>query len=109
MSAASQVLDEHGRVSPNSFQIGDDAQAAPAFVPPVPAQSAEPARHAPAKSKASQLSTRQLISQLKARLRVVDREIKARKELERERAQIQRLLIAATTERDNLRRIRETG
>lgn len=47
--------------------------------------------------------------QLKARLRVVEREIKARALLEAERDQIKRLIAAAKNERTNLRAIRATG
>ena len=50
-----------------------------------------------------------LLKQLKARLRVVEREIKARKALEIEREQIKRLIAAANNERTNLRAIRATG
>lgn len=54
---------------------------------------------------------RVVVAELRARLRVVDREIKARKTLESERAQILRLIDAAKAERQggNVRRLRTTG
>ncbi len=71
--------------------------------------SPEPPKPPTQKKKSSdKLTTRQLVSQLKARLKEVDREIKIRKSLEQERAQIARLLDAAKNE-NNLRRLRAAG
>src|SRR5262249_14358775 len=112
----SRVLDTDGNVTDHCFQIGDMA----ASVPRVPAPSLEVAQP-PASPRSIQktqtpsgqpdtvLTTRQLLSQLRARLRVVEREIKSRRTLEKERDQLRRLILAAETERDNLRRIRAAG
>lgn len=52
-----------------------------------------------------------VVRELRARLRVVEREIKARKTLESERAQLLRLIDAAKAERQggNVRRLRTAG
>jgi hypothetical protein len=52
---------------------------------------------------------RQQLAQMKARLREVRRELAVKKALERERDQLQRLIRAATTEIDNVRRLRAAG
>lgn len=119
MNGVAGVLDESGKIHDHCFQIGDQSSPpAPArprasplptpavALPPTIAASVEPtAKKAPARS----LTTRQLLAELRARLRVVEREIKARKTLEKERDQIQRLIAAANNELDNLRRIRAAG
>lgn len=109
------VVGEDGAVSENCFQIGGQGAAPAEQAQPIPqsppAQSMAPkqARAAAESSAPAVLSTRQLLSQLRARLRVVEREIKTRKALEEERGQIKRLISAALTERDNVRRIRDAG
>ena len=50
-----------------------------------------------------------MLRQMKARLREVKRGIAAAKKLERERDQLLRLIRAANTELDNVRRIRAAG
>lgn len=122
-----RVLDENGALQEHTFQIGGgtivsefgaveappDPRRRPA-APPVPvltpAVAAVPVPVvAPPFQPPKQLSTRQILSQLKARLRVVEREIRVRKTLEQERDRIRRLIAAANQERDNLRRIRSAG
>lgn len=65
------------------------------------------AKHAPAGPR--KLS--HVVAELRARLRVVNREIAARKKLESERAQILRLIDAAKAERQGgtVRRLRTAG
>jgi hypothetical protein len=113
MSAA-QVLDENGNGLAHTFQIGDDPRAArPVQVEPDPVvgrhrvvtQPAKPIKRDPSAS----LSTRELLAQLKTRLREVEREIKLRQRLEEERGQLKRLISAAKLERDNVRRLRSAG
>lgn len=55
------------------------------------------------------VNLKQVLRQLKDRLRTVEREIRARKTLEAERDQIRRLIGATKNERDNLRRLRSAG
>lgn len=124
--SVSHVLDERGLPQEHCFQIGEQGATnmkAPAPQPPpaqvqqaLPLQMTAEKVVAPVAAAATQpssepavLSTRQLMAQLRARLRVVEREIKARKTLEQERDQIRRLIGAAQQERNNLRRIRVAG
>lgn len=114
------VRSETGEADPHVFEIGGYASAAP---PPVLAQqtvesagteaSALPVHATPALPEravdGAPLTTRQLLAQLRARLRIVEREIKARQSLEVERGQIKRLIAAAKTERNNVRAIRVAG
>jgi hypothetical protein len=118
-SGVSRVLDDDGQASSFTFQIGAmeaaDPQPSPTREPMAHAARLAPiARPAPvasarSASDATVLTAAQLISQLKARLRVVEREIRARKTLESERGQLKRLIDAALTERDNVRRLRSAG
>ncbi len=108
------------QVSEHTFEIGGSG-AAPVAVeiggpvvqsvtaPPimVPAPVA-PVAVQPAAS-GRPLTARQLLTQLRARLREVNRELVTKKALEQERAQLQRLIKAATTELDNVRRLRAAG
>lgn len=112
MSAVS-VTDEHGRIAEHCFQLGDDPRARRAAPQteqdPAPVKfTAQPAqrRHA---QPSSTVTVAQLLKQLRARLRVVEREIKSRQKLEEERSQIKRLIAAALADRDNVRRLRSTG
>jgi hypothetical protein len=124
----SRVLDASGNVQPHTFQIGGGTdevvppawatrQHAPLPVAPVAAPMAHVATQAiqsaspdPKRSPSGAvLSTKQLLADLRARLRVVEREIKVRKSLDQERDQIRRLIKAAQQERDNVRRIRAAG
>lgn len=115
MSGVSRVIDEHGTPQTNCFQIGDqgdatnvplaELQALRSHVAVAPTPVAVSVKRASEKAS-SVLSARQLISQLKARLREVEREIKVRKTLEDERDQLRRLMSAAKAERNNVRRIR---
>jgi hypothetical protein len=127
--ATSQALDESGRPDPHVFQLGagpvapqaatstgfdvSTAELADVVMPPQraaqPTQAALAAPAATKQTEAKPLNTAEVMRQLKARLRVVEREIKARKSLETERDQIQRLISAAKNERNNLRAIRATG
>lgn len=88
---------------PHAFEFGDqfaprpEVQAAPAVVP-------EPERvtvrkNAAPKKTDQPYSAKQVLRDLKARLRYVEREIKLRQSLEAEREQIQRLIKAAKQEK----------
>lgn len=102
----------------HTFELSELSDVVP---PPMAArhiEAAQPAAHAvtqapiaaPApKPDAKPITTRALIASLRRRLRVVEREIRSRKSLEEEREQIQRLIAAATSERDTVRRIRAAG
>lgn len=94
----------------HAFEIGGMGAAVPA-PPPAEAPSPTPSatRTAATSTGAKLLTARQILAQLRARLREVKREIAARKQLERERDQLQRLIQAATNERDNVRRLRAAG
>lgn len=121
LKGASPVIDEHGQVDAHCFQIGDEPRAsASATLEHLPAKFADavvfgppgpenrPIRLSPQKSSEA-LSTRKLLTQLRARLRDINREIATRKKLEAERDQIRRLISAAEAERNNVRRIRAAG
>lgn len=118
MSVA-HVLDGNGDVASHCFQLGGDPRdAKPAavaeqrqtVVTTASARQVTPAATKPTVQSAdTPLSTAQILKQLRQRLRVVEREIKARKALEKERQQIQRLIQAALTETDNVRRLRSAG
>ncbi len=128
--ATSQALDESGRPDPHVFQLGAGPVAPSASTPsasefdvsaaelagavPPPGLAPRPQRAVPVARATvavgdKPVSTADVMRQLKARLRVVEREIKARKLLEAERDQIMRLIAAAKNERNNLRAIRATG
>lgn len=79
------------------------------MVPPPARSQPQPGHRAPPGFESKPVSTADVMRQLKARLRVVEREIKARALLEAERDQIKRLIAAAKNERTNLRAIRATG
>jgi hypothetical protein len=105
------------QVSEHTFEIGGMGDAplmtvtaplAPAPVVPQPIiVSAQ--RPVDEFDHAAPLSAAKMLAQMKARLRVVKREIAAAKKLERERDQLQRLIRAANTELDNVRRLRAAG
>jgi len=123
--STSRVRNEHGEVEPHVFELG----AAPTTRAPIPtsgfdvsaeelAQVTPPPKREPAQQpttakpqppSAAPITGAALVKQLRARLRVVEREIKARQSLEQERDQLQRLLAAAKKERTNLRAIRAAG
>lgn len=113
MSATTGVLDETGKVQEHCFQIGDDPRAVrPVEVAAPVSQSApvaRPAQRAPIAAPSGPIPTSQILRQLRERLRVVEREIKLRKDLESERAQLKRLIGAAKSEQDNVRRLRSAG
>lgn len=118
MSATTNAIDPNGDVIENCFQIGNDPRATPepkpmvsaqAPVPPVPVAAPQPKPQPIPVAKAETVDLRHVLRQLKDRLRVVDREIKSRKTLEKERDQIRRLISATKNERDNLRRLRSAG
>ena len=116
-AAVSNVPDDSGTPDPHVFQIGGVS-----FEPPPRARAEQPVAVAvtearpvavpvcaPISNSSAPIPAAKLISQLRARLRVVEREIKARKKLEAERDQIKRLIAAADNERNNLRAIRAAG
>jgi hypothetical protein len=117
MSGTSRVLGNDGQPEEHCFQIGDMRAALPPLptteallvAPGALAKPAAPARGKPTPLVESATSTKRLLVQLRARLRVVEREIRARRKLEGERAQLQRLISAAVSEQDNVRRIRSAG
>lgn len=115
MGATALVTDTSGLVIEHCFQIGDDPGAAKKTPPPpvvqaAPVPLAKPAVVTTATADGvGQVSLKQVLRQLKDRLRVVDREIKSRRALEKERDQIRRLIAATTQEQSNLRRIRAAG
>lgn len=98
------------QVSEHMFEIGGNGipeipESAPTTVTVKPRRATAPA----VASTGSATDVRALLAQLRARLRDVKRELKAKKALEQEREQLQRLIKAATTELDNVRRLRATG
>ncbi len=102
------------QISEHTFEIG--GMGAAAQQPPPREFTAPPAAvlarvHAQAVSAGTSRATdcRALLKQLRTRLREVKREIKAKKSLEQERDQLQRLIRAATNELDNVRRLRSAG
>jgi len=117
-AAVSNVPDDSGTPDPHVFQIGGVSFEEP----PSRARAEQPVAVAvtearpvavpvcaPISNSSAPIPAAKLISQLRARLRVVEREIKARKKLEAERDQIKRLIAAADNERNNLRAIRAAG
>lgn len=129
LKGASHVIDENGQVQEHCFQIGDEPRAAKlttAFerarqetfgAAKLAAESQDaqttyptgPATSTKATKPSAKLNTRQLLAQLRSRLRDVEHEIGLRKELETERDQIKRLIGAAKAEQNNVRRIRAAG
>jgi hypothetical protein len=122
--SVSAVLSENGQPEEHVFQIGGvgpeaateptarhrDPTSAVVFQD-IEQRAAESAKRVSTAlhAKGEPVPTKTLLAQLRARLRVVEREIKARKLLEQERDQIKRLIAAATNERNNLRAIRAAG
>jgi hypothetical protein len=103
------------QVSEHTFEIGGMGASLPQ-PPPSRELSAPPTTvlakvqaRAIASGSSSATDCRALVKQLRARLRDVKRELKAKKTLEQERDQLQRLIRAATTELDNVRRLRAAG
>jgi hypothetical protein len=102
------------RVSEHTYEIGSMGAAVPQEPPPAPASvplpASQPVKPAARQATAVQpLDLRTQLAQLRARLRDVQRELKNKKALEFERDQLQRLIKAATTEIDNVRRLRAAG
>lgn len=87
-----------------------DAEGKPRAVARKIAAPSAPQETAPSKATAVKPPTlAAMMRQLRGRLHHVEREIRIRKTLEKERDQIKRLIAAAEQERDNLRRIRSAG
>lgn len=105
------------QVSAHTFEIGGMAAAAPSTALTPSQEPAEPPLAPHTKPVRAGLpaphgkppTARQILAQLRARLREVKRELSNKKALERERDQLQRLIKAATTELDNVRRLRAAG
>lgn len=98
---------------PHVFELGEQGDLLPRDAPSPDPPSAissprAPTSRAKAAGTAAPLRTRDVLRDLRARLRVVEREIRARKRLERERDQIHRLLDAAR-KRADVRQLRATG
>jgi len=92
------------------IELGEDGR----LPPDIAMQIAAPPKPMPSgvkigPSKAEPVRTKSLVKQLRDRLKVVEREIKARGQLEEERGQINRLLHAAKLEKNNLRKLRSVG
>lgn len=79
----------------------------PEFQAPTFRQQPPPPKSAPALVGA--MTARELLNKLKARHGEVKREIRKLKALEAEKAQLERLIRAAKTEVDNVRRLRAAG
>lgn len=99
------------QVSEHTFEIGGMGGAAePLRVdPPLSSPAAVKIAREAITSNPKAPTTRQILAQLRGRLRDVKRELRNKKALEREREQLQRLIKAATTELDNVRRLRAAG
>lgn len=109
------------RVSEHTFEIGGPGlpvvpDSVEVFAPVVPSVTALPSS-LPAPSPAPLAcdivavparppTAREMLAQMRARLRDVKRELADKKKLERERDQLLRLIRAATQEIDNVRRLR---
>jgi len=100
------------QVSEHTFEIGGMGASAPQPLPPevpsVPAPAVQRAKPAPP-TPTSATDVRALLGQLKARRKAVRAELKTKAALERELAQLERLIRAAKTELDNVRRLRAAG
>lgn len=96
-------------MDPHVFEFGE--QFAPlADVKSEAAEEPAPVNSKPAKPVVLQpMSTTQLLRDLKQRLRFVEREIKARKMLEKERDQIRRLIQAAKKEKATVHAIKRAA
>lgn len=99
---------ESGEELPNVFEIGQGG-ALPAPTPEAPPPAPTPSAHRAAPGPAEAVSTQTILAQLRARLAVVKREIRARRKLEVEKNQLERLIRAAREEKDNVRRLRAAG
>ena len=97
------------QVSAHTFEIGGMGAAIPQEAPQPGPVRQTPARSVPAVTTEEPLTAASLLRQLKQRRRVVRAELKHKKRLETELAQIERLIRAATTELDNVRRLRAAG
>lgn len=105
---------QDGKAIPHCFQIGgqepgpapklDDQEWKSAQPLVLTGPTAKPSAKAP-----ETRTTKTLVAELRARLRVVEREIRARKSLEDERDSLRRLIAAAKSETNNVRRIRAAG
>lgn len=99
---------------PHVFEFGEQFAPRPKADEPVVLATAEPIEQfaaavnaKPALPPALQpMSTAQLLRDLKNRLRFIEREIKARKTLEKERDQIRRLIKAAKQDRATVHAIK---
>jgi hypothetical protein len=104
------------QVSAHTFEIGGMGASVPEpaefeqqLTPAATAKSQPKAIKSSPEQPGARLDTRALLAQLKTRLRDVKREITRLRGLERERDQLQRLIKAANTELDNVRRLRAAG
>jgi len=96
------------QLSEHTFEIGGTGEVARVIAPAQPA-TAPIAVAARVADPSGPLSAAKMLQQMRARLREVKRQIAACKKLELERDQLQRLIRAANTELDNVRRIRAAG
>lgn len=98
-------------MSDHVFEFGDQFAPRPEVEEPVVLAAAAPIESANAKpaSTLQPMSTHQIVRDLKTRLRYVEREIKARAQLERERDQIRRLLKAAKQEQASVHALKRAS
>jgi predicted secreted protein len=103
-----------GKAVPGCFQIGGQEPGAAPKLDDQEWKLAQPlVVSAPATAQAPKptkpRTARTLVAELRTRLREVEREIRARKNLEDERDSLKRLIAAAKSETNNVRRIRAAG
>jgi hypothetical protein len=92
------------------FEIGGPGVPVIAEQPSVAPPAALPAKAVAAQAAPSSATdVRALLGQLNARRKAVKAELKTKGALERELAQLERLMRAAKTELDNVRRLRAAG
>ena len=107
-----QIRGDSGELT-TAFQIGGQDLPVPQFVAAqqvvhvAPVAPAALPTAAPTKRTEPKRTTRQIVAELNARLRIVEREIKNRSKLEQERDQIKRLIAAARP--NNLHRMKVAG
>lgn len=107
MNGVTQVSEHVFEIGGMGASVAQEPPAAPEATPVLPTSKPAPTRFISAPE--APLNTRAILAQLKTRLRDVKREIARLRNLERERDQLQRLIKAANTELDNVRRLRAAG
>jgi len=110
------VRNGNASADPHVFEFGEQFAPRPQAGEPVVLATAEPLAPIPTAVEAKALdfalqpmSTTQLLRDLKTRLRYVEREIKARKTLEKERDQIRRLIKAAKQDKATIHALKRAA